>query len=228
MKKLIILCIFSILIANTAFSQAKSYVTTSGEMIFSFAKIEDQGVMKSSAIRWAPVFNVQSMANKDISNRFGFFSGIALRNVGYIYDNYTEPSTGNMYKKKFRSYNVAVPIGIKIGQLDGMFIYGGYEVELPFLYKEKTFDAGGKINKITGWFSSRQELLQHGFLIGVEFPYGFDLKFKYYISEFHNQAFTDGGGNKPYAGLKSNVFYFSLSSYLFKNYHFNSQTNHTL
>jgi hypothetical protein len=228
MKKQIILFIVSILLTVTGHSQSRSYVTTSGEMIFSFATIEDNGRMVSSDIRWAPLFNIQSMANRDISNQFGLFTGIAMRNVGYIYDNYTEPSTGTMYKKKFRSYNVAVPVGIKIGNLEGMFFYGGYEVELPFLYKEKTFYAGDKINTTTGWFSTRQELFQHGFLVGVEFPYGFDLKFKYYVSEFHNRDFTDEYGNKPYSGLKSNVFYFSLSSYLFKNYHYKSQTHISL
>jgi len=29
--------------------------------------------------------------------------------------------------------------------------------------------------------------------------------------------FTDGNGNKPYAGLKSNVFYISFNADLFKN-----------
>jgi hypothetical protein len=103
-----------------------------------------------------------------------------------------------------------------------MFIYGGYEVEFPFLYKEKTFDGGDKINKITGWFSDRQELIQHGFLVGIQFPYGMNVKFKYYLSEFHNQDFIDGSGNKPYEGLNSQVFYFSLSYLMFKNLDFYS------
>jgi hypothetical protein len=37
------------------------------------------------------------------------------------------------------------------------------------------------------------------------------------VSEFHNQGYVDGLGNTPYAGLKSNIFYFSLSSLLFKD-----------
>ena len=201
-------------------SQSKPYVTTGLEMIFSLADITDNGTSESSILRWAPVFNIQSMLNKDISDKFGLFTGLAVRNVGYIYGGYTDPVTSNVYKKKFRSYNLAVPFGVKIGNLNGMFIYGGYELELPFLYKEKTFEGGDKIDKITGWFSNREEPFQHGFLVGVEFPYGLNIKFKYYLSEFHNQNFTDSGGNKPYAGLKSNIFYFSLSSYMFKNFDF--------
>ena len=88
---------------------------------------------------------------------------------------------------------------------------------MPVVYKEKTFDGGDNIDKITGWFSNRQELFQHGIMAGFQFPKSVSLKFKYYLSEFHNQQFVDGAGNKPYAGLKANIFYFSLSTFLFKD-----------
>jgi hypothetical protein len=222
MKKIQISVFFAILFSGSIFAQSKTYVTSGGEMIFSFADITDNGQSGSSVLRWAPVFNIQSMWNLDLSDNIGLFSGLAVRNVGYIYDNYTDPSTDVVYKKKFRSYNIGIPVGLKLGNLDKMFIYGGYEVEFPFLYKEKTFDGGDKINKITGWFSDRQELIQHGFLVGIQFPYGMNVKFKYYLSEFHNQDFIDGSGNKPYEGLNSQVFYFSLSYLMFKNLDFYS------
>jgi hypothetical protein len=226
MKNVIILFISIVLFTETGFSQSKPYVTTGGEMIFSFANIEDNGTSQNSMMRWAPVFNIQSMLNKDINSHFGLFTGMAVRNVGYIYGHYTDPENENIYKKKFRSYNLALPVGIKIGNLEHMFLYGGYEIELPFLYKEKTFEGGDKISKITGWFSNRQELFQHGFMVGIQFPYGANLKFKYYISEFHNRDFVDAGGNRPYAGLKANIFYFSLSTYMFKNVHFKPMPHH--
>jgi hypothetical protein len=56
-------------------------------------------------------------------------------------------------------------------------------------YKEKTYISGDKTDKITGWFSDRQEIFQHGFLAGVQFPYGTNLKFKYYLSEFSQPGF---------------------------------------
>lgn len=189
-------------------------------MIFSFANISVYGRSDDSQLRWAPVFNLQTMLNSDISRHVGLFTGFAVRNVGYIYNNYTDPENEAIYKKKFRSYNIAIPFGLKIGDLDRLFLYGGYELELPVLYKEKTFDDRDKISKITGFFSHRQERLQHGFLVGIQFPYGANIKFKYYISEFHNRSYVDSNGNKPYEGLKANVFYISLCSYLFKNFHF--------
>lgn len=219
MKRTSLSIILVIVFALKVISQ-NTYVTSGAEMIFSFANIEDNGRVETSSLRWAPVFNLQTMLNVDFSNNMGMFTGVAVRNVGYIYDGYKDPATDAIYKKKFRSYNFAVPFGIKIGDLDRMFLYGGYEVELPFLYKEKTFYRGDKISKITGFFSQRQQLFQHGFLVGVQFPYGFNLKFKYYLSEFHNRNYVDGAGNKPYTGLKSNIFSFSFNSFLFRNFKF--------
>ena len=205
MKKILVILISSFFIISNSYSQ-NTYFTSGGEMIFSFASINDNRYSESSTIRWAPFFNVQSMLNMDFSDNMGLFTGLAIRNVGYIYDNYSDME-GAIVKKKFRSYNLGLPLGIKLGNLDKFFIYGGYEIEVPFVYKEKTFDGGDKIDKITGWFSKRQNLFQHGFLVGIQLPFGSNIKFKYYLSEFHNQDFTDKAGNKPYAGLESNIFY---------------------
>lgn len=217
MKRLSVLLGSFVFMAMTAFGQSKTYTTSGIEIIFSFADIEQNGVSQSSTLRFAPVVNLTTMLNRDLTDRFGLFTGLAVRNVGYIYDNYDDFAEDATYKKKFRSYNLGIPVGIKIGDLDKMFLYAGYEAELAFLYKEKTFEGGDKIDKITGWFSDRQQIFQHGFLVGVQLPKGANVKFKYYLSEFHNQDFIDGSGNKPYEGLNSQVFYFSLNMNLFRN-----------
>lgn len=221
MGKHISLGLFSLFLTVLCFGQStagrsKAYVTSGSEFIFSFANIEQLGNSENSTLRFSPVVNFQVMLNKDLSKKFGLFTGLAIRNVGYIMKDYAD--TNNViYKKKFRSYNLGIPVGFKIGNLDKTFFYGGYEVELPITYKEKTYDGSDKIDKITGWFSDRQELFQHGFLAGIQFPYGFNLKFKYYLSEFHNRDYTTNAGYKPYSGLKSNIYYFSICFFLFKN-----------
>lgn len=220
-KTLICLAVFSLSFTVQGFSQSKenkseAYVTSGGELIFSFANVEQKGNSLGSVMRFSPVFNLQVMVNQDMNEKFGLFTGLSVRNVGYITNDYRD--TNNLvYKKKFRTYNLAVPLGVKVGDLDKTFFYGGYEVELAMSYKEKTYDGGDKIDKITGWFSDRNELFQHGFLAGVQFPRGVNLKFKYYLSEFHNQDYTTNANIKPYSGLKSNIFYFSLNLFLFKN-----------
>ena len=221
MKILTCLAVFSLSFTVHCFSQSKerlskAYVTSGGELIFSLASIEQNGNNESSTLRFSPVVNLQLLVNKDLSKNFGLFAGLALRNVGYIMNDYID-SNGLQYKKKFRSYNIGIPFGFKVGNLDKTFLYAGYEIEFPVTYKEKTYDGGDKIDKITGWFSSRQELFQHGFLVGVQFPYAVILKFKYYLSEFHNRDYATNAGVKPYAGLKSNIYYFSLSFFLFRN-----------
>jgi len=217
MKNTGILSLLFFMFILNGYSQSRSYVASGAEMIFSFANISDQNLDAESALRWAPVVNLQSILNRDFNRNFGIFTGIGVRNVGYIYDNYTDPKDQKVYKKKFRSYNLGVPIGIKIGNLDNLFFYAGYEVELPFSYKEKTFYSGEKISKTTGWFSNREEQFQHGPLVGIQFPRGLNVKFKYYLSEFHNQDYTDAFGIQPYKGLESHVFYFSLNFPFFKN-----------
>lgn len=221
-KTIIYLAVFSFCFAMQSFSQTsdkstKPYVTSGGEIIFSFANIEQNGSKESSVMRFSPVVNIQAMLNKDINKKFGVFTGLALRNVGYITNDYKDPTNNLIYKKKFRSYNLGVPFGFKIGNLDKTFFYGGYEIELAVTYKEKTFEGGDKIDKVTGWFSDRQELFQHGFLAGIQFPYGVNLKFKYYLSEFNNENYTTNAGTKPYAGLNANIYYISLNFFLFKN-----------
>lgn len=227
MKRFFITVTICAIIGFPSYSQSKAYVTSGFESIFSFADIKYHGVTKNSTIRWAPVINIQAMLNKDMSSHVGLFTGLAIRNVGYIYDGYQDSVSGNYYKKKFRSYNLGIPFGIKLGNLNGIFAYAGYEIELPVLYKEKTFDGGDKISKITGWFSNREELFQDAFFVGIQFPYGFNLKFKYYLSQFNNENYTDASGNKPYAGLKANIFYFSLNFNLFKNFGMNTPESTT-
>ncbi len=198
--------------------QSSWYQSYGGEMLFSFADISDNGHDANSLMRWAPVLNMYSYANKDFNQHLGFYAGLSILNVGYIYDGYQDPSNLATYKKKFRTYNLAIPVGLKIGNLDGLFVFGGYSIEFPFVYKEKTFDGGDKIGKIVGWFSSRYEPIQHGFHVGIQLPEGLTVNFKYYLSEFHNQDYTTGAGVKPYAGLKSNIFYFSLSYKMFSHW----------
>ena len=217
MKTIICMVVFCLSFTIQGFSQSKPYVTTGGEIIFSLASVEQNGNSETSTLRFSPTFNLQAMLNKDLSKKFGLFTGLAIRNVGYIINDYIDPSNNLTFKKKFRTYNLGLPVGFKVGNLDKTFFYGGYEVELAFTYKEKTFEDGDKTDKITGWFSDRNELFQHGFLAGIQFPYALNLKFKYYLSEFHNRDYTNTAGIKPYAGLKSNIYYFSLCFFLFRN-----------
>lgn len=221
--KFYLLLIAAMLTMFSAQSQEtdKFYSTTGGEIIFSFASIDDAGSESGNIMRFSPFFNFQNLVNYDFSKNVGVFSGLNIRNVGFIYDNYTDLETGNTVKKKFRNYTLGIPVGLKLGDFENVFVYGGYEIEFPLNYKEKTFENEVKTEKFNVWFSKRVPAVYHTFLVGFQFPYGANLKFKYYLTNFHNKDFTetlsDGRQVKPYATLNSNVFYVSLSFSLFKD-----------
>lgn len=218
MKK-VLLFIALMGLLSAAYSQSKSYFSASSEMIFSFANLEivdsaGTSLDQDAVVRWAPVLNIQGMYNYNFSKIIGMFTGLAIRNVGYIAD---DPLNDNT-RYKYRTYNLGIPIGIKVGSMEKFFVYGGYEIEFPFHYKEKKFIDGDKEDKTTGFFSNRVESVQQSWLVGFEFPHGINFKFKYYFTEFHNKDFTyseDGVTYTPYSNRSANILYFSISYDLF-------------
>lgn len=202
----------------------KFYFSHGGEMIFSWSQTEHPTSSEGVVLRWSPVFNFQTHANYDLGSAFGLMAGVAIRNIGYIYQ--FNDVDGRSFRKKFRTYNLGIPLGIKVGNMEKFFIYAGYEFEFPFHYKEKTFDDDrSKINKFSTWFSNRVNQVQQSAFVGFQTKYGINLKFKYYITEFHNQDFTQstedlfppsGNPNVPYTGLKSNIFYVSITTMIDK------------
>ena len=197
-------------------AQTKIYNSTSSEMIFSFATIEKGGDKINSNLRWSPVFNFQSLKNYDFSQHIGFFHGFAIRNVGFIYD---IPGTDTL--KKHRTYNFGIPIGLKIGNLEnGQFIYGGYELELPFHYKEKLFINDDKKEVTSVWFGNQTNWYTQSVFVGVNFQRGFNIKFKYYLDGFFNKDYTEtvnGVRSKPFTNFNAHVFYISIAWNVFKD-----------
>jgi len=87
MKTIIYLAVFILSFTVQGFSQSKTnrseaYITSGGELIFSFANVEQNGNSESSTMRFSPVFNLQVMVNKDLNKNFGVFTGLSVRNVG--------------------------------------------------------------------------------------------------------------------------------------------------
>ncbi|MCU0371159.1 MAG: hypothetical protein MUC31_07070 [Bacteroidales bacterium] len=219
MKKFTLTIILLYAFGSFAQDNTKVYGSFASEMIFSFASIENQDYDQGNIMRWAPVLNLQGMANFDFNEYFGLFTGAAVRNVGFIYE-WPQALDSNKTKYKYRTYNFGVPVGFKVGKLDKFLFFGGYEIEFPFVYKEKRFVNEEKEEKDVIWFSSRVEPVQHSLLAGIQFPYGAVLKFKYYLTNFHNRdyvAMVDGVEKKPY-DFKSNIFYFSICWNLFTNW----------
>lgn len=216
MKYLIFASAFFILMPANAQSEKRMYTITSAEVIFSFADIKlriDQH-KQPSTLRFSPGVNLQCWVNKDLSAKVGFFTGLAIRNVGFSY-RITEP----LYEVEMthRTYNLGLPIGIKVGNLSKFFLYAGYELELPIHYKEKT--SLESVSDTKEWFSDRVQPMAHSFMAGVQAPFGVSLKFKYYVSEFMNQdyAVIQDGRILPYRYMNVHAYYFSLNLPFLRN-----------
>ena len=174
-------------------------------------------------MRWSPVFNIAGHANYDLSEHFGLNIGLGIRNVGFIakFDpTDLNPLIDPIDRVKFRTYNLGVPIGFKIGNLNQkkpFFLFAGYEFELPFHYKQKEFAGNDKVNKITGWFSNRSADFHNSVYAGIQLPQGFSLKFKYYLTEFFSEDMQSISNGFRMLDLNANVFYFSVTAYPFRD-----------
>jgi hypothetical protein len=100
--------------------------------------------------------------------------------------------------------------------MSGGFLFGGYELEIPFNYKEKKFVNDEKVNKFNTWFSDRTPGIYHTVFAGFQTSRGLQIKAKYFLTNFFNKNFAAREENSnniiyPYKTTDANVFYVSLS-----------------
>ena len=227
MKYLFTLCV--LFVASLSFAQESTeksvdiYSTNGGEFIFSFADVDVADADVSGILRFSAFFHVGQKWHFDFSNNFGLYTGYGIRNIGFITEDdgimieefADQIQADDDIKIKRRSYTLGIPLAFKLGNFDrNAFVYGGGEMELMFNYKEKLFINGDKEDKYNEWFSERTNLLMPSVFGGVQFPGGINVQFKYYLTNFLNQDYTervDGVNVMPYENVDSRLFYLSLS-----------------
>ena len=217
MKKSIIIALlfFPVLFTQPAKAQ-DVYAISSWENLFQWADVEgspqnSQNITEK--LRYTLVLNFGQYWHVDFNNAIGLYSGLAIRNVGFIYD--TDIPT----KTIRRSYNLGVPLALKLGAFDkNIYIFGGGEYELLFHYKGKRWDSndrdGNKTIEDPQWFSSKTQRFVPSVFAGLQFPGGFNLKFKYYLDDFLNMDYTgnDFGNNVSFSDYtKIDMYYISVS-----------------
>ena len=143
--------------------------------------------------------------NWNFSPHIGIFTGLDIKNIGYI-------EQDNGYTLKRRTYNVGVPLGIKIGNMANnkgkIFLGGG--LDAPINYNEKYFHDRDNKKRINEWFSDRTPALMPYVFGGVTFNQGVSIKVQYYPNNFLNENFKDNAGAMPNAGTVVNLLLFSL------------------
>jgi hypothetical protein len=176
-----------------------------GEIIFQSALVEKNNNDMNTNLRFTAGIHIGEYVHLDLGNHFGLYSGIGLRNVGFI----TEEDD---IRIKYRSYNLGIPFAMKFGSFKkNLYVFGGAEYELMVHFKQKTFEGGGKF-KYAKWFSNRTPSFIPSTFAGFQFPGGIQVKIRYYLDNFLNHEFDGGDVNNNYTGFnKTQVWYISMT-----------------
>lgn len=195
------------------------YMGNGYDLLMLSAAYYDQGLLgkKMTTPRFTAVVNLGLNFHYDLNKRSGFFTGISLKNLGFI-NKFKEP-TGKITTTKQRVYALGVPVGIKLGDLRNRnFVFGGGEIDIPFNYRYKAYSQGerySKYYKSNEWFSDEVASIMPYVFLGVSFDPGVIIKAQYYPANFLNEnyGYVAPSGNiiKPYQGVKANIFALSLS-----------------
>ena len=219
MKKIILV---AMLIAGlSSLSKGQDiYTSSGGEMIFQMSQADRGGNSLSTNLRWTVFLHFGQYVNFDFGKNFGLYTGLALRNVGFIMnENRSSGTEGELRLEKhiYRTYNLGVPLAIKFGSLDNhLYFFGGAEYEWQFQFKHKYWPSGNGSRsnekvKYTGWFTDEVRYFVPSVFVGVQFPAGINLQFKYYLQSMLNQDYKDSSGDRIYGDLDVKMFYISLS-----------------
>ena len=160
-----------------------------------------------STLRFSYFFNFGLHLNYDKNDRFGLFTGLGIRNLGFI-DKVKDSTI------KHRVYAIDIPLGIKIGNLNKRnFALLGGGINLPFNYKEKGFISRSHKEKMNEWFSGRTPFVMPYVFIGHSFNPGTVVRLQYYPGNFMNPSYSFSNGINtfyPYAGYDVHLMMISL------------------
>ncbi|WP_296702854.1 hypothetical protein [Algoriphagus sp.] len=208
MKRLLLLsffCCFSFtLLAQQTPSVKKAYTASTGETILSFGILEAEPLETGTIPRFTPFFNFGQQLHYDFSDKFGFYTGLNLRNVGMIND------LNDSIRIKQRTYNVGIPIALKVGDMEGFQFAAGFEAEFAVAYKQKVYVNGEK-RKSSAWFDDRTNTFLPSVFAEFKNEQGNFIRFKYYLSDYlqtENQKINVPGVD--YRPTSSQMFYVSI------------------
>lgn len=167
-------------------SPNKISVTGSADASMLQLALVDNGISSEiSTLRYTYYWNMGFDFNYKVAKNLTLYSGLALKNLGYIQKNDSATS-------KVRTYNIGVPLGLKIGNLKGSHLMIGGGVDFPINLKEKYW-VNGRSNKVKGneWFSDLVNPVQPFATIGYRFKVPLKAKFHYYPTNFWNSDYNN-------------------------------------
>lgn len=215
-----------LLIASTNLTaQSKVYTTSCFEFLFQNGQITKDGINPDQSMRFTVWFNYTQQGHIDFNQHLGMYTGISIKNVGFITENEIIKQTAEnpntvadpVDKIKRRIYTLGIPLAIKLGTLDkNFYVYGGGEVALALSYKEKRFENGVKTKK-TSFLGNETNLFQPSVFAGIQLPKGLNVQYRLFLNNMLDKSYGHGTVYDQSGFNKSVVQYISLSFNLGSN-----------
>lgn len=188
----------------------KLYLSSGMDMcIFSTAIMEKPTISPQiTQLRFTYFPNLGLRLNYNFSNHVGIFTGLNMKNIGFIEKMQLIDST-----VKRRVLTVGMPLGISVGNIGKhTFGFAGGGFDLPFNYKEKGYIRRGNKDKFNEWFSDRTPRIMPYLFAGFCYSPGIIIKFQYYPGNFLNTSYVELVGSNPPGGTGT-YYYNTYKSY---------------
>lgn len=220
MSNFLKIIITALLVISTNISaQTKYYSTTCFEFLFQNGQITKDGVNTDQNMRFTLWFNYTQQGHMDFNQHLGIYSGVSLKNVGFITEKEIIRSSDVLgvltestpYEKiKRQMYTLGVPLALKIGNMDkNFYVYGGGEVAIALTYKEKRFENGVKKKK-TSFLGNETNLFQPSVFAGIQLPRGLNIQYRVFLDNMLDQSYGRGTEFDQSGFSKSVIQYISL------------------
>lgn len=185
--------------------------------IFSTATIHHDGAYNPSTGTNNPNVNTMGITrftyfvnggftfNFNFSPSVGLFTGVDIKNIGYI-------EQDNGFTTKRRTYNVGAPLGLKIGNMSdkGSYFFFGGGMDVAINFQEKYFKERNNKTRINEWLSDRTPRTMPYVFAGISFNNKVTVKGQYYVNNFLNVDYKDQNGVAIYSGTDVHLIMLSV------------------
>ncbi|MBC7451981.1 MAG: outer membrane beta-barrel protein [Cytophagales bacterium] len=201
-----------LLLATLSYAQddtkkKKLYGVFETKTLFQIGMLKDSaGGSMQSILRFAPFANYTLQLHYDVSNKFGIYTGVGSKNLGFI-TRYN--SIGETVKS--RAYCLSIPVGLKYGNMkEETYVYIAGEFLAQFDYKEKVFDGSTKTKRKN--MNSDINSINWSTIVGLNYK-GFTIGAEYTLGNFFSDSYKFQPSNNSPAyptPSKSNILSFFL------------------
>lgn len=214
MKKSIFLSSLLVLCITSAYAQTSSSASNSKNKNYTSVGVEGSLIQfarmnttERIIPRYTYFFNAGADFNRRLDKTVSIFTGIHLKNLGFIHVERVEANSqlGNVLpfdiKTKERVYTLGAPLGFRVYSRNRQTEFKvGMDCAVALNYKFKQFWGKNKIDKYNEWFSPESSVLHYSIFAGINL-HGVSFTANYYLNNFYGRnsnleanLFTLGAG----------------------------------